>query len=75
VTSAAGAQASSMRKRQRRRESEKVMSSPLITHRPQVPLSRGNRVNTSPAARGVASAINSTFEAEMGGQAPSAIEL
>jgi hypothetical protein len=55
-----------MRKRQRRRESERVMSSPLIKHRPQVPLSRGNRVITSPAARGTALAINSTFEAEGG---------
>jgi hypothetical protein len=50
------------------------MSSPLIVHRPQVPLSRGNRVITSPAARGTTLAINSTFEAEEG-QAPSAIEL
>jgi hypothetical protein len=63
-----------MRKRQRRRESGRVMSSPFIMHRPQVPLSRGNRVITSPAARGAALAINSTFEAERG-QAPSAIEL
>jgi hypothetical protein len=63
-----------MRKRQRRRESERVMSSPLIVHRPQVPLSRGNRVITSPTVRGAVSAINSTFEAE-GGRAPSAIEL
>jgi hypothetical protein len=50
------------------------MSSPLIMHRPQVPLSRGNRVITLPASRGTALAINSTFEAK-GGQAPSAIEL
>jgi hypothetical protein len=63
-----------MRKRQRRRESERVMSSPLMMHMLQIPLSRVNRVNTSAAARGAASAINSTFEAE-GGQAPSAIEL
>jgi hypothetical protein len=50
------------------------MSSPLIMHRPQVPLSHGNRVITSPVAHGTALAINSTFEAE-GGQASSAIEL
>jgi hypothetical protein len=44
-------------------------------HMLQVPLSHVNRVDTSPAARGAASAINSTFEVEEGGQASSAIEL
>jgi hypothetical protein len=52
-----------MRKRKRRRELERVMSSPLIMHRPQAPLSRGNKVITSLAARGTALAINITFEA------------
>jgi hypothetical protein len=51
------------------------MSPPLIMHRLQTPLSRGHRVDTSPAARGAVSAINSTFEAEKGGQAPSIVEL
>jgi hypothetical protein len=50
------------------------MSSPLMMRRIQAPLSRGNRVITSPATRGAALAINSTFEAEWG-RAPSAIEL
>jgi hypothetical protein len=75
VTSAAGAQASLMHKRQRRGESERLISSTLTMHMLQVPLSRVNKVDTSPAARGAVSAINSTFEAEEGGQAPSAIEL
>jgi hypothetical protein len=52
-----------MRKRQGRRESRRVMSSLLMMHRLQVLISRGNRVITSPAARGTALAINSTFEA------------
>jgi hypothetical protein len=64
-----------MYKRQRRRESGKVMTSPLMMHRLQTPLSRGHRVDTSPAARGAVSALNSTFEAEKGGQAPSIVEL
>jgi hypothetical protein len=51
-----------MRKRQRCRESEKIISSPLIIHRLQVPVSRGDRVITSPADQGATSAINSTFE-------------
>jgi hypothetical protein len=42
------------------------MSSPLMMHRLQASLSRGNRVITSRAARGTALAINSTFEAEWG---------
>jgi hypothetical protein len=42
------------------------MASPLIMHRLHVPLSRGDSVITSPAAGGVALAINSTFEAEGG---------
>jgi hypothetical protein len=42
------------------------MSSPLIKHKLQVPISRGNSFITSPAARGAALAINSTFEAEEG---------
>jgi hypothetical protein len=50
------------------------MSSPLMMRRLQVPISCGDSVITSPAARGTVLAINSTFEAE-GGQAPSAIEL
>jgi hypothetical protein len=51
-----------MHKRQRRRESEGVMSSPLIMHRLQVPVSRGDSVITSPAAQGTALAINSTVK-------------
>jgi hypothetical protein len=43
------------------------MSSPLIVHRLQVPISHGDSVITSPAAQGVALAINSTLETE-GGQ-------
>jgi hypothetical protein len=51
------------------------MSSPLMMHKLQAPLSRGNRVITSPAARGTALAINSTFEAEGGKlQAPLSYE-
>jgi hypothetical protein len=50
------------------------MSSPLMMHRLQVPISRDDSVISSPAALGAALPINSTFEAE-GGQAPSAIEL
>jgi hypothetical protein len=42
------------------------MSPPLMMHRLQVPLSRGDRFIISPAARGMALAINSTFEAEGG---------
>jgi hypothetical protein len=57
-----GAQASLMRKRQRSRESEKVISSPLIIHRLQVSISCGESVITSAAAQGAALAINSTFE-------------
>jgi hypothetical protein len=53
-----------MHKRQRCRDLGKVMSSPLMMHRLQAPLSRGNRVITSPAARGAALAINSAFETE-----------
>jgi hypothetical protein len=64
LTSAAGAQASLMRKRQRRRESERVMSSPLMMHMLQVPLSRGDSVITSPAAQGATMAINSTLGTE-----------
>jgi hypothetical protein len=63
-----------MRKRQRRRELGRVMSSPLMVHRLQVSISRGDSVITAPAAWGTALAINITFEAE-GGPAPSAIEL
>jgi hypothetical protein len=48
------AQASLMRKRQRHRETEKVMSPPLIAHRLQVPVSRGDSAITLPAARGAA---------------------
>jgi hypothetical protein len=55
-----------MHKRQRCRESGRVMSLPLIMHMLQVPISRGDSVITSPAARGAALAINSTFEAEGG---------
>jgi hypothetical protein len=51
-----------MRKRQRRRESEKVISSPLIIPRLQVPVSRGDIVITSPAAQDASSAVYSTFE-------------
>jgi hypothetical protein len=40
------------------------MSSPLIVHRLQVPVSRGDSVITLPAAQGTALAINSTFETE-----------
>jgi hypothetical protein len=36
------------------------MSPPLMMHRLQAPLSRGNRIITSLAACGAASAINST---------------
>jgi hypothetical protein len=36
------------------------MSSPLMMHRLQVSSSRGDSVITPPAARGAASAINST---------------
>jgi hypothetical protein len=55
-----------MHKRQMRRESEIVMSSPLMMHRLQVPLSRGDSVITSPAARGATLAINSTLVTEGG---------
>jgi hypothetical protein len=55
-----------MRKRQRHRESGRIMSLPLMMHMLQVPLSRGDRVFTSPAVRGTALAINSTFEAKGG---------
>jgi hypothetical protein len=51
-----------MHKRQRRRESERVMSSPLMMHRLQTPLPRGDSVSTSPAARGAVLAINSTVK-------------
>jgi anti-sigma factor RsiW len=74
VTSAARAQASLMHKRQRRRESEGVMSSPLIMHRIQVLVSRGDSVITSLAARGAALAINSTFVIE-GGKHRNTVEL
>jgi hypothetical protein len=50
-----------MRKRQRRRESGGV-----IMHRLHVPVSRGDSVITSPAARGAALDINSTFVIEVG---------
>jgi hypothetical protein len=59
-----GAQASLMHKRQKRRDSEGVMSTPLMTHRLQVLISRGDSVITSPAARGAMLAINSTLETE-----------
>jgi hypothetical protein len=50
------------------------MSSPLIMHRLQVPISRGDSAITSPAARG-ATLANSTFEAEGGKlQAPLSYE-
>jgi hypothetical protein len=55
-----------MHKRQRRRELEGVMASHLIMDKLQVPISRGESFITSPAARGAASAINNTFEAEEG---------
>jgi hypothetical protein len=42
------------------------MSAPLMMHRLQVPLSRGDSVITSAAAQGAALAINSTFEVEGG---------
>jgi hypothetical protein len=63
-----------MHKQQRRRESERVMSSPLITHRLQVPISCGDSVITSPTARGAALAINSTFVTE-GGKHRNIVEL
>jgi hypothetical protein len=63
-----------MHKRQRRHESEKVMSSPLIMHRLQVPISCGDSVITSPAARDAALAINSTFVTD-GGKHRNTIEL
>jgi hypothetical protein len=53
-----------MHKRQKRRESEGVISSPLMMHRLQVPLSHGDGVITLPAARGVTLAINSMLETE-----------
>jgi hypothetical protein len=40
------------------------MSSPLMMHKLQVSSSRGDSVITSPAARGVVSAINSTMRLE-----------
>jgi hypothetical protein len=40
------------------------MPSPLIMHRLQVPLSRGDSVITSPAARGTTLVINSTLGIE-----------
>jgi hypothetical protein len=55
-----------MHKRQRGPESEKVISSALIVHKLQVLISRGDSVITSPAAQGVALAINSTFVTEGG---------
>jgi hypothetical protein len=55
-----------MRKRQRCRESEKIISSLVIIHSLHVPLSHGKSVITSPAAQGVALAINSTLETEGG---------
>jgi hypothetical protein len=63
-----------MHKRQRRRESGKVMSSPLIIHRLQVPVSCGDSVITSPAAQGASLAINSTFVTE-GGKHRNTVEL
>jgi hypothetical protein len=51
-----------MHKRQRRRESGKVTSPPLMMHMLQVPSSRGDSVINSPTAQGVASAINSTVK-------------
>jgi hypothetical protein len=42
------------------------MSSPLIMHRLQVLISRGDNVITSPVALGVALAKNSTFVTEGG---------
>jgi hypothetical protein len=38
------------------------MSSPLIVHRLQVPVSHGDNVITSPATQGTALAINSTVK-------------
>jgi hypothetical protein len=64
VTSMAGVEESLMRKRQKHRESEGVISSPLMMHRLQVLLSRGDSVITSPAARGASSAINSMLGTE-----------
>jgi hypothetical protein len=63
-----------MHKRQRHRELEKVMSSPLIMQRLQVLISRGDSVITSPAARGAALAIDSSFVTE-GGKHRNTIEL
>jgi hypothetical protein len=63
-----------MHKRQRCRASEGVMSSPVIMHKLQVPVSRGDSVITSPAARGEALAINSTFVIE-GGKHRKTVEL
>jgi hypothetical protein len=40
------------------------MSSPLMMHRLQVPLSHGDSVITSPATRGTTFAINSTLGTE-----------
>jgi hypothetical protein len=42
------------------------MSSPLMMHRLQTPLPRGDSVITQPFTRGLASAINSTVETEGG---------
>jgi hypothetical protein len=53
-----------MHKRQKRRESEGVILTPLMMHRLQVPLSHGDSVITSPAARGMTLAINSMLETE-----------
>jgi hypothetical protein len=50
------------------------MSSPVIMHKLQVPVSRGDSVITSPAARGEALAINSTFVIE-GGKHRKTVEL
>jgi hypothetical protein len=50
------------------------MSSPLIMHKLQVPISRGDSVITSLTARGAALAINSTFAIE-GGKHRNKIEL
>jgi hypothetical protein len=50
------------------------MLSPLIMHRLQVPVSRGDSVITSLAAQGAALAINSTFVTE-GGKHRNTIEL
>jgi hypothetical protein len=51
-----------MRKRQIHREPGKVIVSPLIILRLQVPVSRGDSVITSSAAQGTTLAINSNFE-------------